>query len=125
MGKLSERLNDPARSGVYRATDASVVRSAAPRAAEVDLARPVFEAFASALSFADWFGHNWDALEDCLTEKSGVLLLHNARQGDELALLVDVLAAVAEYWRDEGEPFFAVFVDPERRLALPDLFREA
>ena len=31
------------------------------------------------------------------------------------------------HWKNRkpGQPFFAVFIDPERRLAVPDLYREA
>jgi RNAse (barnase) inhibitor barstar len=123
MGKLRERLNDPASSGVYRASGEAEVRAEAPAAVTVDLAVPVFDAFAQALDFPQWFGRNWDALEDCLTEKSAVLVIRNAPAQD-FGVLADVLAAAAEYWKQQGEPFFAVFVDPERRLALPDLFRE-
>jgi hypothetical protein len=124
MGKLKDRLTDPARSGVYRVTRDAEVREAAPQAVLVDLRQPVFDAFARALRFPEWFGRNWDALEDCLTEKSGVLLIENAPAGDEFGVLADVLRSVADYWREQGQPFFAVFVDPGRRLDLPDLFTE-
>jgi hypothetical protein len=124
MGKLRERLSDAARSGVYRASGDAEVREAAPAAVAVDLREPVFDAFARALGFPDWFGRNWDALEDCLTEKSGVLLIHHAPAGDQFGVLADVLRSTADYWREQGEPFFAVFVDPARQLPLPDLFRE-
>jgi hypothetical protein len=36
-------------------------------------------------------------------------------------VLLDILAASAEHWRGRGLPFFAVFVDPEGVLALPEL----
>jgi hypothetical protein len=108
---------DAARSGVYRATAAENL----PDGVAIDLRKPVFDAFADALAFPAWFGRNWDALEDCLTERSGVLLIHHAAPGDELGVLVDVLRSVADYWREQGEPFIAVFVDPARRLQLPEL----
>lgn len=123
MGKLRQRLNDPARSGVYRASGETELREAAPGAVTIDLSQPVFDAFAQALDFPKWFGRNWDALEDCLTEKSAILVIRNAPQQD-FGVLSDVLAAAAEYWQQQGKPFFAVFVDPQRRLPLPDLFRE-
>ena len=131
MGKLLERLSDPARSGVYRVTRADEVRAALRGAAlalaRVDLGQPVFEAFSRALDFPDWFGGNWDALEDCLTDLSWrnapghVLLLEG---GEDLGMLPDVLASAAQFWAGQGRPFFAVFVDPHRRLHLEDLFRE-
>ena len=74
MGKLLERLKDPARSGVYRATRADEVLDALQGSgyaiARVDLRQPVFDAFSRALGFPDWFGRNWDALHDCLGDLS-------------------------------------------------------
>jgi hypothetical protein len=86
---------------------------------------------ASALGFPDWFGHNWDALEDCLTDLSWrdapgtVLLIESPRAGDDLGVLVDILRSSAEFWAGRGKPFFALFVDPERALPLPELFRQS
>jgi hypothetical protein len=86
---------------------------------------------ARALTLPDWFGRNWDALEDVLGDlswRSGdghVLLLRSYPQGEELGILLDVLRSSAEYWAQRGKPFFAVFSDPGKRLALPDLYREA
>jgi hypothetical protein len=132
MGKLLERLMDPARSGVYRATRAEEVRDALRGStlavATVDLQQPVFEAFARALGFPDWFGQNWDALEDCLTdlswlEAAGHVVILEGKE--DSGILTDVLRAAAQFWAGQGKPFFAVFVDPEKRLKLKDLFREA
>ena len=132
MSKLLERLSDPARSGVYRVTRPDevldAVRGSALALARVDVRQPAFDAFAKALQFPDWFGHNWDALEDCLTDLSWrqadgyvVLLEGEAAEG----MLLDVLGSAAEFWAGQRKPFFAVFVDPARRLELRDLFREA
>jgi len=52
------------------------------------------------------------------------LLFEDARAGDDLGVLIDVLRSSAEYWAGRGRPFFAVFIDPARALPLPDLFRE-
>jgi|SRR5687767_4961416 len=123
MGKLRDRLNDSQRSGVYRVGSDAEVRVEAPEAVPVDLDQPVFDAFAQALEFPQWFGRNWDALEDCLTEKSAIVLIRNVPP-EHFGVLADVLAAAAEYWKQQGQPFFALFVDPQRQLPLPDLFRE-
>jgi len=40
-------------------------------------------------------------------------------------MLIDVLSSAAQFWAGQGRPFFAVFLDPQRRLKLKDLFREA
>jgi RNAse (barnase) inhibitor barstar len=87
---------------------------------------------AKALGFPRWFGGNWDALEDCLSDLSwrdaqGWVLIFRNFDGlprDDLGVLIDVLASCAEYWAGRGKLFFAVFVDPQRALALPDLYRE-
>jgi hypothetical protein len=132
VSKLRERLEDASRSGVYRVTRADEVRDALRGSkvaiASVDLGQPVFEAFSRALGFPDWFGGNWDALEDCLTDLSwrqaaGHVLLLEGR--GESAELLDVLRSAAQFWSGQGKPFFAVFVDPGRARTLPDLFRGA
>lgn len=139
MSKLLYRLRDPARSGVYRASRADEIRDAAKDSglllvtvqAGKDKAE-LLQGIARALRFPDWFGHNWDALNDCLgdlswNEASGhVVIFEQWEQlGSEVRdTLIDILAAVAGNWRGYGEPFFAVFIDPGRKLALPDLFRE-
>jgi hypothetical protein len=144
MGKLAQRFLDPGKSGVYRVTDATVPRSAAREAGlallEVPLEGSVdkealLQRFAAPLEFPDWFGRNWDALEDCLTDLSWyeadgyVLLLHGAdalaeRRSDDYGVLVDVLGACAQYWRERGVPFFAVCADPGHALVLPALYNE-
>jgi len=94
----------------------------------------VLDAFASALRFPDWFGANWDGLADCLSDLSwleapGYLLVLRpapdiaARLGDEdFATLVDVLRDAADYWRDEGRPFCALFEDSTSLMteSIPD-----
>jgi hypothetical protein len=97
----------------------------------IDAGTSVFDAMAAALDFPDWFGGNWDALEDSLSDlawrkaEGHVLLLRSYPAGDELGVLTDVLRAAAEYWAGRGKPFFAVFLDPQKRLALPELYRDA
>jgi len=87
---------------------------------------------AASLGFPEWFGENWDALEDCLTDLSwreaqGHVLVFEGFQflaSDDLGILIDVLIAAAEFWAGRGRPFFAVFIDPERSLMLAALFNE-
>jgi hypothetical protein len=140
MAKLTQRLTDPARSGIYRAQRADEVVDAA-RGTRLDLARveldgaprkeALLERLASALGFPAWFGGNWDALEDCLSDLSWrtgtghVVLIdgYGELPADDLGTLFDVLAAAAGFWAGRGRPFFAVFIDPGHALALPALFR--
>ena len=136
MGNLVERLRDASRSGVYRASRAEPIMEAT-RGSALSLVKitvrekeALMKDIAAALDFPDWFGGNWDALEDCLFDLSWrnaaghVLVFEEAKAGDDLGVLIDVLRAAAEYWAGRGEPFFALFIDPARSLALPDLFVE-
>jgi hypothetical protein len=141
MSKLRERLEDPARSGVYRArrSDAIVdaLRGSRLRHAHVELPggadkAALLRAIGREMDFPDWFGGNWDALEDCLTDLSWrqadghVLMLAGAGTlpSDDLGILIDVLDASAGFWKARGKPFFAILLDPGRVLALADLYRE-
>jgi hypothetical protein len=44
--------------------------------------------------------------------------------GDDLQVILAALEQVAAAGRASGTPFFAVLVDPRRRLALPELYKE-
>ncbi len=143
MSKLLARLHDARRSGVYRVPQSDevldAVRGSALDVARIDLGaasdkEQLLAQFASALAFPDWFGRNWDALEDCLSDLAwrageGHLLLIEkfgdlrAHRPDDFGVLLDILSSSAQYWRERGKPFFVAFVDRTSSLALPDLFR--
>ena len=134
MSALLERLSEAARSGVFRVDDGKAavaalhggeldcVSIALPAGKEAMLGR-----IAQALAFPAWFGGNWDALEDCLGDLSwrgaeGTVLVFDAfAPGDDLGVLIDILRSSAESWAQRGQPFYALFVDPQRRLGLPEL----
>src|SRR5258706_2541446 len=135
MGKLLQRLNDASRSGVYRAPRPDAILEAtqgsALRVARIDLAGATGKdalmlRVSRALAFPQWFGGNWDALEDCLTDLSWtsaqghVLLIEGSGEmsGDERGIFIDILASAAAWWAGRGRPFFAVF------LAGPPTLRE-
>lgn len=73
-----------------------------------------------ALHFPDWYGHNLDALHDCLTDFSWreaagyVLLISGADRlhADETAFgaLNAAFSDAADFWRNDGIPFW-VFYD--------------
>jgi RNAse (barnase) inhibitor barstar len=141
MGKLLGRMQDASRSGVYRATVDPVVLEVAGEAgldvialslAEARGKEDLMKTLAEVLGFPDWFGANWDALEDCLSDLSwreapGWVLVFrdsDALPRDDLGVLLEVLRSAAQFWAGRGRPFFAVFIDPQRSLALPDLYKE-
>jgi RNAse (barnase) inhibitor barstar len=84
---------------------------------------------ADAFAFPDYFGSNWDALEECLADlewldSQGFVLgldhsaaLREAR-GEDYATLVSILEGTAEHWRERGVPFWSF-------IALPDADFEA
>lgn len=137
MSKLLQRLSDASKSGVYRAPHgrdiADALQGSRLRLARIDLAgvaakEALLARIAAALDFPSWFGGNWDALEDCMTDFSWstsaghVLLFENAGNlpADERGILADILAAAASFWKERKQPFFAVFVD--LAAPLPELY---
>ena len=138
MSKLLQRLSDAAKSGVYRTTRIDEIleatRGSALRVVRIGLAgvagkEALLERIARGLEFPSWFGGNWDALEDCLTDLSWtgaaghVLLLEGSGElpRDECGVLADILASAAAWWVERKQPFFAVFVGGA--AALPELYR--
>jgi len=140
MSKLLQRLTDAAKSGVYRSARADAIVDAARgsdlQVARIDLAgamdkEVLIGRIATALSFPSWFGGNWDALEDCLSDLSWlspgghVLIIEGAQHVPpvERGTLVDILASAAASWAERKRPFFAVFVGEAD--SLPSLYRDS
>ena len=80
--------------------------------------------FAGAFAFPSYFGHNWDALADCLGDLEWlpadgyVLTLEHLQDlrdadADDYAILVSVLEGACEDWRGRGLPFWAFLVLPD------------
>ena len=123
-------------AGAYRVPDAhaAALRDAADELGfasfAIDLAgctdeASLFARIAQALAFPDWFGHNWDALADCLSdmewqgEAGGYLLLFlhaeamQAVSADLFAELIDVIDEVARAWHEIGVPFWGFIAQRE------------
>lgn len=74
---------------------------------------------AAAFALPAHFGHNWDALADCLMDLSwlpgmrwvvlvrGLERLH-ALSPDNYLVMMDILAQTSEYWSDQEQPFIAL-----------------
>ncbi|HET7910381.1 MAG TPA: barstar family protein [Nitrospira sp.] len=90
----------------------------------------LFAEMAEALEFPDYFGHNWDALEECLADlewlpaKGYVLLFTEAERilsddEDAFSMFVEVLNDAAEGWAagepgKRAKPFHAALAVSER-----------
>lgn len=136
-------LKSPAHSGVYHLPPthrAELEQTAA------HLGRPVFvvdiaacrntaetlRQIGTALHFPTWYGANFDALFDCLTDpdgqagKASVLLLNGIdslqqAEPENFSTLLEVLQAVAEARRETGNPCWILLDIPARGIgALPE-----
>lgn len=81
----------------------------------------MLDAIARAMRFPEWFGHNWDALLDCLADLGWcagegyvVILEHcdgiHGRAEADFVQTLQVFEAAANEWREQGIPFWC-FVD--------------
>lgn len=142
MGKLAKRLSDSARSGVYRIETVEALEEAAAlnsypfvRVAleHVTTKTGLLDAVARSAAFPDWFGRNWDALPDFLTDLSwtparGYVLLVSGFEvlqraaPEDFAGFLEVLTAAAADWRGRGTPFFVAFLDPGGAAPLAPLY---
>ncbi len=130
MTSLARAIED-GRSGVHRVAPGALgelerLAGAASRALHrVDVSgtpakAAILRAFAQELRFPDWFGDNWDALQDALCDLSwlpddrGIVLRVDgtdavrATAPNELATLVEVLRSAARYWEAEERPFLVL-----------------
>jgi RNAse (barnase) inhibitor barstar len=76
-------------------------------------------AIGKALRFPEWFGHNWDALADCLLDMGWlpapgyvIILDHcdgiHGRAEEDFVKLMRVFQESAETWREDETPFWCL-----------------
>ncbi|MDD5175844.1 MAG: barstar family protein [Sterolibacterium sp.] len=124
---LEVLLRDASRAGVYHLPRWSVDGHASLVAAaeacgyfvfNVDLSRAkdkdsLLVAIGRDMAFPEWFGHNWDALADCLADLGWrpaegylVLLEHadalQAGAEDDFVNTLKIFAEAADEWREQG-----------------------
>ncbi|HEX6800988.1 MAG TPA: barstar family protein [Candidatus Binatia bacterium] len=138
MPTLLKLLPDSRRAGVFQtAIDADEIVAAAKTVGldvfKLDLAGArgksgLLGRLAISLRFPTYFGKNWDALNDCLTDldwlsgKGLVVIVTNANNFAEkyeeiFNTAIDALNQAAEYWRGQKMPFW-VMVQTQTELAL-------
>ncbi|UQA96542.1 barstar family protein [Streptomyces halobius] len=111
-GVLPWPADRPVTDALAAARDAGWSGAALDLEGTVDKAE-FMERCARALRLPQWFGRNWDALADCLTDLSwcpaegGRLLVVSGWQGyaaavpDDWSVVEKVLADAVGYWRDK------------------------
>lgn len=141
-----EILIDSGRAGIYQLPpDVEALEAAAAEndfavwrvdLAEVRSKQELLDAIARELAFPEWFGANWDALEDCLTDlawcvASGYVLIFDnaggfaAAEPEEFETALEVCDGAAEYWYDEDVPFWVLVGDADfSQFDIPALGEE-
>ena len=125
--RYAELLRDISRAGVYHLPHLSrsgledligAAESCAYVVFHVDLAHArdkegLLAAIGRDMAFPEWFGANWDALADCLTDLGWrpaegylVLLEHcdipRARAESDLVAALQIFEEAADVWREQG-----------------------
>ena len=127
MDHLAMQLRDVKQAGLYMVTcQLDDVRAAAKEAGfvlfDVDLSgihskSEFLAAIAKTIEAPEWFGKNWDALADALSDLSWknapgyVLLLVNSTAnfnllGNDHDVAKDILETTVDYWKTQGKPFW-------------------
>jgi hypothetical protein len=137
----AEVLKNRDLANIYRCDDdtARTLFHAGPTAGfnvyRIDLGRArkaedVHRIFGKALHFPEWYGANWDALADCLTDMSwneadGYLIILQSFSAlisnDPAALetLIGLLRDTSEAWKKQRVSFWVLFIGDE--LSLPGI----
>ena len=143
MDTLSKILSKAKLSGVYRPAQAPDEIARAAKTAKLYIVKldlrtvqgksEFLARLAKALKCPPYFGMNWDALNDCLTDLSWlddegwVVILINgqdftAKNQNDFNTAIDVFQAAAEYWRSHAKPFWIfVYGDKDWNPGLPEL----
>lgn len=82
----------------------------------------LFKEFSEKLSFPDYFGFNWDAFSDCMTdlswletENSFFIIYKGTRQfrlanPEEWRMTQDILMECVDYWRGVGKSMTIIYL---------------
>jgi len=79
-----------------------------------------FTEFAVKMKFPDYFGYNWDAFNDCITDlewlnQNGFIILYRnfnkfkTNQPEEWKIANDVLLDTVAYWKEQNIPMAVIF----------------
>ena len=96
----------------------------------------LMNAAATAMSFPDHFGNNWDALEECLTDlewvdADGYMIYYDHIDGlltthpDQFETLVEILRDAVGSWKEDGEPMVVLLSGAKAPKGVAKLKAEA
>ncbi len=133
MKSFSALLDDRIRPGVYLLKTMPTVKDLEQQAKakgflffhlegkKIEKKEQFLNHAALAMHFPETFGHNWDALEDCLTDLSwveegdaanGYVILFDHfdpfadHHESQLETVVEIFQSATEYWHDQGKAMF-------------------
>lgn len=128
--QLQAILTDAAKTGVYHLPNTdkkhliATAKAAGLATFRVNLAHAndkaqMLAAIAKAMKFPNWFGHNLDALADCLTDMGWkpadgyfVLLEHcdgiHGKAEEDFSGVLNVFEQAIQDWREEDLPFWCL-----------------
>lgn len=102
-------LDDPKENGIYRVSDGDFGFAPKLDGRAMRSKKSLLAGIARALEFPDYFGENWDALEECLSDMSwhegqiSLLIEHaDAMPAPLLETLLEVFLATVQRWAAEG-----------------------
>jgi hypothetical protein len=133
MKELADMVRDPSSSGVYvlqsdssyqdleRLVTGNGLALFHVKGKDIGTKEQLLAAIADKLRFPDYFGSNWDALEDCLTDMSwhkteGFVILCDesdtlAKQSpEEWEIALDILHDSAKFWHDQQKLFLVLLL---------------
>jgi RNAse (barnase) inhibitor barstar len=131
VNKLSDIIGDPEASGVYLYRNTLRLQDFKRLAKKQGLAlfhikgdqindkSQFLRSVAEILQFPDYFGSNWDALADCLTDMSwndsaGYVIVYDHphiladNSPEDFRTLVEIFQESARFWHEEGIVFVVV-----------------
>jgi len=77
--------------------------------------------FAVKMRFPDYFGYNWDAFDECITDlewlnQNGFIIFYKnfnkfkINQPEDWKIATDVLLEAVEYWKQRNIPMLIIFL---------------
>lgn len=143
MNPLLLHLHQQRAAGIYQVTDVDRTDLAAACQAEgiqffyldgnqITSKSEFLHRVAPVMRFPEYFGYNWDALEDCLTEldggsEAGYLLLYS--RADRFAMtnpeqwdvLLQILHSAIAIWQETHTPMYVLLQSPIPLANLPTI----